>query len=93
MNKLPIHSLHAGFWTSTAYCESVIRPTPCSQQMRQQNAWHSRQALLSAVHCNSGDSVMCGLYECCLSYALHIVISESMHVLKLCYACTLATSI
>ena len=30
--------------------------------------------------------LLCGLCECCLSYALHAVISESLHVLKLCCA-------
>ncbi len=34
---------------------------PCSKVIRQQNAVHSRQALLSAVHCDAGDTLLCGL--------------------------------
>ena len=49
----------------------------CSKDTRQWSALHSRQALLSAVHCSAEDALLCGLYECCPSYALYAVTSES----------------
>jgi hypothetical protein len=36
-----------------------------------------RQALLSAVHCAAGDTLLCGLCESWPTYALHAVICDS----------------
>ncbi len=43
------------FLSHTACVEALLCLNPCSKVNRQQNALHSRQALLSAVHCDAGD--------------------------------------
>ncbi len=42
----------------TACAEAVLCLNVCSKHMRQQNALHSRQALLSAVYCNARDAAV-----------------------------------
>ena len=41
-----------------------------SKLISQQNALHSRQALLSAVYCNAGDTLLCGL---CVHASFHVL--------------------
>ena len=53
----------SGCW-AVLVTRHVLCLNPCN---RQQNALHSKQALLSAVHGNAEDALLCGLCACCLS--------------------------
>ncbi len=62
---LLIRSARCAFLRHTASAEAVVCLNPCSKQIRQQIALHSRQALLSGVHCNAGDTAVWSEFLLC----------------------------
>ena len=67
----PVSMLHftcSACWAALVTLH-VLCLDPCSKHIRQQNALHSRQALLSAVHGNVGD----GAAVACVYVAFHVL--------------------
>ena len=67
----PVSMLHftcSACWAALVTLH-VLCLDPCSRHIRQQNAMHSRQALLSAVHGNAGDAAAVA----CVYAAFHVL--------------------